>query len=690
MPNPARLGSALQQASPPSRFRSALEEAIAQSSAQGGPAYCDSDDSDTADEEAERILAEHRARREAEEAKKAEERAAEMEAIEEAGGAETFAHLGFAGRMAAMKRAAAKIAAAKGNKLQAIADAAAAAARLKITVCAHVLTDPDMLFVILKTFETLHLGDVPTEGGLQRYTALAGVCTQWREALLPVLKARCALRHAHMFYDGPRHVIGFNRPSFLEITTTDQLLVADNHRVSLLPCPPADEASEGAPGVLSAKLNQADIVIRTFGKSDGSGGSERGDLYHPHGLALSSDSEILWVSDRSNHRIQSFRVIDGTPLACTPSNLVYGPYDIALYHGKGPLVLYISDANNDRILALNARAMDTAPLGSFGNGSGSAPGQLDRPRGLSVAGAELCVAELGNNRVSVFNHDGKFLRTIGSEASENGALPLRQPFGVHHAHGLLLVSEFSTFGRLCVFTPQGAPLQVLCPKTCGGLGGITSDAHWIYVLDAEKGHVLAFTPKQPAPLGSRPLLRPPPSTVPSVQRGSQAQRAGISKAIAIASAKGQDVRAVVNPNGGNGKETGAGASGVDGSGGDSDEGEGGGSSSSAGTAQGGEAVLIEWVHAHSEDPVPGFSEKKTLAAKTGMSLKEVSAWFVKHKSESRANEAAAAEAAESDRQAAKGPDAKTLAMAQRLAESLGGFSDGSINYRQMSVNMSEY
>ena len=71
---------------------------------------------------------------------------------------------------------------------------------------------------------------------------------------------------------------------------------------------------------------------------------------------------------------------------------------------------------------------------------------------------------MGNNRLSVFSLDGTFLRTIGDEPSSTahrGAMPLRLPFGVHHAHGYLLVSEFTSVGRLCVFTPEGAPLQVL-------------------------------------------------------------------------------------------------------------------------------------------------------------------------------------------------------------------------------------
>ena len=144
-------------------------------------------------------------------------------------------------------------------------------------------------------------------------------------------------------------------------------------------------------------------------------------------------------------------------------------------------ILYVCDANNDRIVGFNARALSAEPLISFGS-KGALIGELDRPRGLSIAGNEIVVAELGNNRCSVWTHGGDCTRTIGDVASANGALPLRQPFGVLHAHGLLLVTESTTFGRLVVFTPEGIPLQVLSPRGCAALGGMVADANWIYVL----------------------------------------------------------------------------------------------------------------------------------------------------------------------------------------------------------------
>ena len=58
---------------------------------------------------------------------------------------------------------------------------------------------------------------------------------------------------------------------------------------------------------------------------------------------------------------------------------------------------------------------------------------------------------------------------------------------------------------------DGTPLQVLSPRGCGGLGGITSCANWIYCLDADKGHLISFATKQPAELGHQPQLRTRPA-----------------------------------------------------------------------------------------------------------------------------------------------------------------------------------
>ena len=306
MPSPSKISMHIQQAAP-SAFKSKLEEAIAAGSKNSNyMPWADSDSDDEADQEADRLIAAHREKRAAEEAKEAELKAIQAEVDAEMAAIDTSvtAWLGVAGRQAALKRVMAKRDQAMGTKLSSIAEAALAAKRAQMTVAAAVLTDGDMLSVILHHFEVAFLGDVPTEAGLARYCALAPVCTQWHAAISAVTRRRCALRHASMFVDGPRPLNGFKRPTFLEITPTDELLVADNHRVSLLPLPrpltdeedaeaAAAAASAGGSGGsgrgggfqfgrLAPPTNVLGLVLRTFGNGDGSGGSGPGELCACH------------------------------------------------------------------------------------------------------------------------------------------------------------------------------------------------------------------------------------------------------------------------------------------------------------------------------------------------------------------------------------------------------------------------
>lgn len=209
------------------------------------------------------------------------------------------------------------------------------------------------------------------------------------------------------------------------------------------------------------------------------------------------------TADRSTaHRAQLLRIADGAPLDCTQPGAVWGPYGLAL-HPDGA-TLYVADANNDRVLALDSRDLRQRRL-EIGS-AGTLPGQLDRPRGIATlqGGEQIAVADMGNARINVYaTHDGSYLRCFGDAASHGETLPLRQPYGVLALDqgASILVSEYEG-RRLVLFAVDGTPLQVLSPPGVGALGGLVADGErWIYALDAEKGRVLALTTTTPAPLG---------------------------------------------------------------------------------------------------------------------------------------------------------------------------------------------
>ena len=116
---------------------------------------------------------------------------------------------------------------------------------------------------------------------------------------------------------------------------------------------------------------------------------------------------------------------------------------------------------------------------------------------LSDAAAPLLlVTEYNNNRVSIFSLDGTFKRSFGDEANTSGSLPLRKPYGVLHAHDLLLVTEFGG-KRLIAFSATDGnytPLQILQPPQCGALCGLACLGPFVLACDANRGRMHCSRP----------------------------------------------------------------------------------------------------------------------------------------------------------------------------------------------------
>ena len=323
----------------------------------------------------------------------------------------------------------------------------------------------------------------------------ASVCHAWHGAIAAVCARRVLVRHGETCLAAPRLAERFSQPTFLQVCPSigdgGGILVADQHKLSILPTPPA--LPVGVPPAAAAT---------TWGRlGEAHGGTGAGQLYHPHGVALAGDGRSVFVADRSNHRIQRLRIPDGAPLDASTLGMLSAPYGLATYRNE----LIVADANHDRIVVLSASDLRMHTRPPFGS-HGAAPGQLDRPRGVAilkrqaratadprweamdwadVAGTpsadapsvplaaaataggggddEVIVAEMGNNRCSVFSLGGSICRTFGDTptAGAGDALPLRRPYDVHVAHGLVLVSEYDG-RRLLAFSPHGShePLQV--------------------------------------------------------------------------------------------------------------------------------------------------------------------------------------------------------------------------------------
>ena len=149
--------------------------------------------------------------------------------------------------------------------------------------------------------------------------------------------------------------------------------------------------------------------LLSFGKQ----GSADGIIPGPWGIAVNDKDEIA-VTDRFNHRIQTF-AIDGTHLRSfgregNQQGQFKFPAGIAFYNNN----IIVSDSNNHQLQIFDDQGHYLAQFG----GKGKLNHQLDGPHGLSIdSDGNIIVADSNNKSIKIFTLDGRFLRRIGDEGS---------------------------------------------------------------------------------------------------------------------------------------------------------------------------------------------------------------------------------------------------------------------------------
>jgi len=178
--------------------------------------------------------------------------------------------------------------------------------------------------------------------------------------------------------------------------------------------------------ITSSQMVSAEL---SFSLEFGSFGTDEGEFKSPSGLALDRGSDLLYVADTDNDRIQIIDV-DGN---CSRSDELaddvcfvdefgsFGDDDgefnspSGLAFDVGKKLLYIADTINDRIQIIDVEgncgsdelADDVCfvdEFGSFGNGNG----EFDSPTGLALDPSTdlLYIADTENNRIQIIDVDG--------------------------------------------------------------------------------------------------------------------------------------------------------------------------------------------------------------------------------------------------------------------------------------------
>jgi sugar lactone lactonase YvrE len=212
------------------------------------------------------------------------------------------------------------------------------------------------------------------------------------------------------------------------------------------------------------------------------------------GLAM-DDGDRLFVSDPGLRHILVFNAAHKAEDVITDGLVSPG----ALAIDRENRQLYVSDVELDQVLVYDADTLKLKrKMGTTGHKHElTSPGDFARPSGLAVdADGNLYVADTLNNRIEVFDADGKFIRTFGKNGDGPGYFA--RPKGVAvDGDGHIWVAD-GMQDRVQVFNQEDQLLisfggHGLLPGQFQGLVGITVDKmNRVFTSEIFPGRVQQF------------------------------------------------------------------------------------------------------------------------------------------------------------------------------------------------------
>ena len=212
------------------------------------------------------------------------------------------------------------------------------------------------------------------------------------------------------------------------------------------------------------------------------------NIKSPWGVAVSDDGYIIV----DGHNDANISILDSEGYMLTSHNMPFGIFVVMRGIAVAP-DRFIIVADNHRIHKMNMNGEDIKSVGR----KGSSLLEFRKPAGLAISPETglIYVADRGNDRVQVLNHDLTFSRTFGSRGSGDGEFNCPTDIAID-SEGLVYVTDCDN-NRIQKFTPEGSFKGYFGDRGClhkpGGIAIDTAGTGLVYVSSKEYNCVSVFT-----------------------------------------------------------------------------------------------------------------------------------------------------------------------------------------------------
>lgn len=243
-------------------------------------------------------------------------------------------------------------------------------------------------------------------------------------------------------------------------------------------------------------------------------GTDRAPLVMPVGVAMDAQDR-LFVSDATGHQITCFDAA-GNLIAQFGSTQLGRPGGIAIDRTRARL--YVADAQQSRIAVFDTNTLKLVRyIGGPSKAGKRDPGTFSGPTNVAIdRKGDIYVADTFNQRIEIFEADGKFVKSIGAQGDAPGEFIRPKGIAVD-SEGHIYVAD-SEFNNFQILSREGQPLLAVgalgtAPGQFALVAGLFIDSNdQIYTTEQYRGRVQVFqylsqpasaTAKEVAPANKR-------------------------------------------------------------------------------------------------------------------------------------------------------------------------------------------